>query len=112
MLDTPGEPAPKSDMRIDLRPVGETSRKSTSAGKAWLNPFRVTDTRCTTPTSPATVMVDGKSDAVCPVAGQGLGQSVIVMGNKVVKSVAIAGADIDTTASITPTPRRDPRTTE
>jgi hypothetical protein len=50
MPDTPGEPAPKSDISTDFRPDGDTSRKSTSAGKAWLNPLSVTETRWTTPT--------------------------------------------------------------
>lgn len=59
MFETPGEPAPKSDMRTDLRPDGETSRKSTSAGKLWLKPLRVTETRRMTPTSPETVMGEG-----------------------------------------------------
>src|SRR5262245_63375503 len=75
-------------MRIDLRPDGETSRKSRSAGKAWLNPLSVTETRCTTPTSPTTVMVDGKSEAAWPLAGQGLGQSVIVIAVEFVNDVA------------------------
>ena len=55
----PGEPAPKSDMITDLRPDGDTSRKSTSAGKSWLKPLSVTDTLCTTPVSPVTVIFDG-----------------------------------------------------
>ncbi len=59
MFETPGEPAPKSDMKTDLRPDGETSRKSTSAGKPWLKPLIVTETRWMTPTSPETVMGEG-----------------------------------------------------
>jgi hypothetical protein len=49
MPDTPGEPAPKSDI----------STKSTSAGRAWLNPLNVAETRWTTPTWPLTVIGDG-----------------------------------------------------
>ena len=58
-----------------------------SLGKVWLRPLSVTETRCTTPTSPATVMGEGYSVAGCGVA-QPLGQSVMVMSVGLVYAAA------------------------
>lgn len=51
----------------------------------------VTDTRSTTPVSPATAIGDGYSDAAWPEAGRGFGQSVMVMAVALVYEVPPRG---------------------
>src|SRR5207247_748173 len=53
-------------MITDLRPKGDTSSISMSEGNVWLNPLIVTETRWIRPTSPATVMGEGYSEAAWP----------------------------------------------
>ena len=54
-------------MMIERFPLGETSMMSRSSGTAWVTVWSLTLTSVTTPTSPATVTLDGY-DAAGPLS--------------------------------------------
>jgi hypothetical protein len=59
LILTASVPPITSETRMNFTPVGPTRSMSTSLGKVWLNPVRVTVTLVTGLLSPATAMLLG-----------------------------------------------------